>query len=356
VRTVKLFNLDAHCSVITDDAKQLQAIGHEVDSHNLTGHHWVMGLPPRPTWGKFKLDFIWDYTPKMAKEEHGAELAKYDGFLGTFPPLLMRLFQDFGKPMFLHMPVRYDFWTSNHEQRWRDWHAWFCGMYERGRLHVAANSLFDVEYCRYFTGIRPLYIQSLCDYTGIQYRGDLPTALLWDSRSEKVTEYFVGRLPNVQQVRKAYGRYDWATVARHKAIIHVPYNASIMSIFEHYAMGIPIFVPSPDFMLILKRTCGAIGEIAWRQCANRAPAGSFIPGTFDAPDPNEYDDPESLRWWMRYWDCYNLPHIQQFDSLDDLEDKLSTTDLAAVSARMIEHNKVRKLNNHADWTAFMVRT
>lgn len=350
---MKLFNLDAHCSVITDDKRQLEAIGHQVDSVNLTGHHWVMGLPSRPNWGRFKLDFIWDYTPKMAKEEHGAALAGYDGFLGTYPPLMMRLFQDFGKPMFLHLPVRYDLWTSDHEQRWVDWQGWFCGMYEKGRLHVAANSLYDVEYCKYFSGITPRYIPSLCDYASWGWTGDIQTALLWDSRSDLVSNYFCDRLPNVKQVRRHYGKYEWQQISRHRAIIHVPYNASIMSMFEHYAMGIPIFVPTPDFMIYLKRTAGAIGEITHRQCANKYPPGSWRPGTFDAPDPNEYDDPEALRWWMRYWDCYTLPHIQQFESLEDLEHKLRSLDLFAISKAMHEENTRRKLTIQASWCDFI---
>jgi hypothetical protein len=256
--------------------------------------------------------------------------------------------------MFLHLPVRYDLWTSDHEQRWLDWQAWFCGMYDKGRLHVAANSLYDVEYCRYFAGVTPKYIPSLCDYViPVEYRGDIPTALLWDSRSELVTNLICDKLKDVKQVRRHYGRYEWAQVARHKAIIHVPYNASIMSIFEHYAMGIPIFVPTPDLMIYLKRTCGAIGEITHRQCANKYPPGSIRPGKFDAPDPNEYDDTDSLRWWMKYWDCYNLPHIQQFETLEDLEQKLARTDFASVSRAMLDEVTRRRPVIQAAWRDFI---
>jgi hypothetical protein len=250
--------------------------------------------------------------------------------------------------------VRYDLWTSDVKDRWHDWHYWFGKAVRDGRLFVSANSLYDVQYCHYFTGIKPEFIPSMCDYSGLSYTGELDTTLIWDARSERVHSLFAQSNPNIRPVRGLYpGRYDWKNIPKHKAIVHVPYNASIMGFYEHYAMNIPLFVPTPKYVVSLRASHGAIGEITHRQCANNVPPGSFAKGTFDAPDPNEYNDPESLLWWTQYWDMYNLPHVIQFESVDDLNAKLKSTNFKAVSEAMKVTNAARKIDIVGRWKAFM---
>lgn len=351
---MKIWNLDAHSAVITDVQKQLGELGHTVDSWNLTGHHWTQGLPHRPNWRGFKLDFIWDYSPDKCKEEHGEHLAKYDANLVCYPPLMVRLFDKIEKPMIQYLPVRYDLWTSDNFQRWQSYHEWWQERIHQKRLYVAANSLYDVMYAKYWTGIEPAYIPSLCDYVGVDYRQEDRQFLLWDSRSEKVQSLFLQEIQGLATPRGFYGgKYEWANLVRHKGIIHVPYNASIMSFFEHYWMNIPLFVPTREYMVQLRQTYGAISEITHRQCANNYPPGSFGTGTFNAPDPNEYNDPQALYWWTQYWDMYNLPHITYFSSIPDLREKLLTTDLAKVSAAMKATNVTRKADALKKWAAFM---
>lgn len=352
---MKLFDLDAHCSVVEDMRRQLQPLGHQVDVHNLTGHAFVFGNKPLCNWGSFKLDFIWDTKPEGIRAEH-PELEAYDAFSVCYPPPLLRLFDDFQKPMIAYLPVRFDLWTSDNEDRERSWLAWVLNRHDEGRLHFASNSRYDVEYLRYYTGIEATYIPSLCDYTGLKWNPQHPTALLWDSRSERVTDLFCSMLPSqVEQVRRKYGRYEWAQVSSHRAIVHVPYNASIMSFFEHYAMGMPIFVPSPDLMLSLKNSCGAIGEITHRQCANNYPPGSFIKGRDDRPDPNEYNDLDSLRYWMRYWDFYqDWPGVKTFDSLSELGSLLRDDALLQTMSRdALASIAGRKADNQVLWQKFL---
>jgi hypothetical protein len=50
---------------------------------------------------------------------------------------------------------------------------------------------------------------------------------------------------------------------------------------------------------------------------------------------------------------YNLPHVVQFESVDDLNAKLKTLDLKAVSAAMKLTNAARKVDIVARWKAFM---
>lgn len=352
---MRIWNTDGHAAVITDVKKQVEAVGHSVDSWNLSGHHWTQGLPHRPTWRSFKLDVIWDYSPEKCKQEHGEHLSNYDAMLVCYPPCLVRIFDAMEKPMIQNLCVRYDLWTSDNQQRWESYQEWFIERHKQGRLHLVANSLYDVEYCRYFTGITPKYIQSISDYVGeSKYNPDGRPPLIHDARSQKVISLFTSEIPGLQTARAFYGgNYKWEDIPRHKAMVWVPYNASIMSFYENYWMGIPIFCPTQEYLIELKASYSAVGEITHRQCSNHYPPGSFGKGTFDAPDPNQYDDLEATAWWFKYFDFYTFPHITYFSSLADLREKLATTDLQEVSRKMIEHNLVRKTQALDGWRDFL---
>jgi hypothetical protein len=193
----------------------------------------------------------------------------------------------------------------------------------------------------------------MCDYSTVQYAPDGRGPLLMDSRSEDLTSTFIGEAPGLQNIRRTYGRYDWETIAKHKCFIWVPYNASIMSFFEHYTYNVPILVPTKEFMLELKQRWGAIGEITHRQCSNHYPPGSWGKGIYDAPDPNQYNDPASLRHWMNYWDMYCFPHVQYFGCFNELREKLEKTDWMAVSQQMKTFNASRKVEILRKWDAFI---
>ena len=351
---MKLFNLDGHAAVITDVKKQLEEIGHSVESFNLTGHFWTQNLPQRSSWRGFKLDYIWDYTPAKCKEEHGTYLSNFDAYITCYPPLMVRLFDEMQKPMIQYLPVRYDLWTTDVRSRWESYHQWFMDRTREKRLYVAANSMYDVMYAKFFTGLDIPYIPSICDYVNVEYKPEGRPTLIWDSRSQGVTQLFMGEIQGLQTPRGYYsGRYEWANLVKHQAIIHVPYNASIMSFFEHYWMNIPLFVPTREYMMNLKQYYGAIGEITHAQCSNMAPPGSFGKGTFEAPDPNQYNDIESLYWWSQFWDMYQMPHITYFSSVQDLREKLLTVDLQKISANMKAHNQTRKQAALKKWAEFI---
>jgi hypothetical protein len=243
---------------------------------------------------------------------------------------------------------------TDNRQRWDSYHNWFIERVNQKRLYVAANSQYDVEYCRFYTGITATYIPSICDYVNVQYQPEGRPTLIWDSRSEKVTQLFMGEIKGLQTPRGFYGgKYEWSNLVKHQAIIHVPYNASIMSFFEHYWMNIPLFVPTREYMMELKTHYGAISEITHNQCANHAPPSKFGTGTFDAPSPNEYDDIESLYYWSQYWDMFTMPHITYFNSIHDLREKLATVDLQKISASMKAHNQIRKVSALKKWAEFI---
>ena len=57
--------------------------------------------------------------------------------------------------------------------------------------------------------------------------------------------------------------------------------------------------------------------------------------------------------WVQLADFYTWPHIQLFDSWDDLLQQLTTTDLAAVSRQMAQHNAQDKRDITRSWESIL---
>jgi len=56
----------------------------------------------------------------------------------------------------------------------------------------------------------------------------------------------------IQNYNKRY--YDALDLQGFKGIIHIPYAYSTIALFENLQLGMPYFIPSPQFMLLLMRT------------------------------------------------------------------------------------------------------
>jgi len=56
------------------------------------------------------------------------------------------------------------------------------------------------------------------------------------------------------------------------------------------------------------------------------------------PDPNSLSDRHAIEHWLRLSDPYVYPHIQYFDSPEDLATKLASADMLAISRRMRRHS------------------
>ena len=104
-----------------------------------------------------------------------------------------------------------------------------------------------------------------------------------------------------------------------------------MSFFEYYRLAVPLFFPSMELMLELKIS----HRVAWRHVPEPALRQDHLPFS-----PLDEANREAERFWYSLADFYTWPHVQYFDSAQDLAEKLLTTDLAAVSRAMREYSIV----------------
>ena len=73
------------------------------------------------------------------------------------------------------------------------------------------------------------------------------------------------------------------------------------------------------------------------------------------PDPNNEYDYFSVRYWLKYADFYQWPHINYFYSIDDLVLKLVNVNLTLISEKMSEYNHKKKILVLERWKTILRR-
>jgi hypothetical protein len=348
---MKLFNLDCHISVIADLKNIFTELGHEVVSWSISGHNFVFDRDPS------KVDVInqqtwWNLDDKMADEfyeRYKDELSEFDAFICTYPLTFAKLYEKFKKPIILHVPIRYEVPFHNDKQKWEDFNEYLRNGIDQGLIIPVANSEYDKRYFEFFVGRECKFIPNVCEYTNTK----------WDPIKDKFL--YSSRLPaNLDPTKivnkDTLGRYKWDDLSTFKGIIVIPYTCSTMSIFEHYTANIPLFFPSKKYIMELYQSFGQVvlSELTWNRIFQLSP-GSIIECD-RSNDPNAYNNLEIMDRWIDYSDFYNqdsMPHIVYFDSVEDLLQKLETTNLSEVSEKMSSFNELKRVKVYDEWNKIL---
>lgn len=118
----------------------------------------------------------------------------------------------------------------------------------------------------------------------------------------------------------------------------------MVSLTEQYRMAVPMFFPSLDLLVKWQLEFQVVKQRTWAGYMMRKSTSSLIPGLMDnVPDPNNDVDEAAIRYWLRFADYYQWPHMLYYDSVDDLVQKIIKTNLTEVSENMKQYNEeVRK--------------
>ena len=157
-------------------------------------------------------------------------------------------------------------------------------------------------------------------------------------------------------LRTALGRrYTWAQLYDQRAIVYIPYNVSVMALFEHYSACAPIYLPSRAFLKELRATHPEVlASISFSQVTGKPAAPPTRDGAIDL---NDVRDPQVVDWYLDRADFYDLewmPRIRQFESSSHLDHLLATDDQHAISAQMATEKPARlariaELWDRLDW-------
>ena len=230
-----------------------------------------------------------------------------------------------------------------------------------GWLKVIHNNHADEWYAAQYLGVCGPVVQSLCD-SPLRFRIASPPAvaklfLIWDTRfhitdgkgSKTLLEIYdrLGAVCEVTSIlsRKSNGFLDDNMLAEFQAIIHVPYNVSTMSCFEQSAAGIPIWVPTPEFLEKILLDPEEHSELSWF-CYHRNQEAY-------AASPDQVWKSECVREFIRRADFYNgaLNTVFTFSSVEDLAARISKesySDVAETAFILQGKKRLEALGQYAD--------
>jgi hypothetical protein len=275
---------------------------------------------------------------------------------------MCELYMPFNRSMIIIASTRYELWRFR-PREWIKWNENLIKISQDPKNIIAANNLYDAEYIRYFTGINVTLLPSFCNYTNSVYNPKRNEFLLAPIHAEhfdllfntllkdSLERYYTKNKIEIVPIRKIYRNYEYSDLTNHPAIIYVPYQVSVMSLFEQYRMNIPLVFPSLNLLTHWHYKYGLVNEKTWDQTLTGImPGGSNIKGVLtDVPDPNNDKNYTAIRYWLNFSDFYQWPHIIYYESTDDLIQKLDTTDFWMVSRKMKKYNKQFSKNLLNKW-------
>jgi hypothetical protein len=112
---------------------------------------------------------------------------------------------------------------------------------------------------------------------------------------------------------------------KYTAVIHLPYNVSTMSIYQQTRSNIPVWVPSKRLLAQLWSSHEEPNELSWTVFAPGSEANASI--------LDNVRDPEIAAAWTSWADFYypeTMGCILEFDSIEELVQRITTTDYQAV--------------------------
>jgi hypothetical protein len=328
----RFLNIDLHISVIADVINILKTVNDniEVEDVSLSDHNWVFNKQQKyihglnDNWKNLNLDII-----KNLHSMYDEYFSKYDGFICCYPVSFVLLFEKYNKPIYVINPVRYDLpfcWTNNHNMI-NELHNCFIRLQNKNLLTIISNNKADNEYFHLGNPeIKTQFIPSLCLYTNMKW-----------NPNKNINKFLLysGKLPenlntnNLIISREKLGRFKWDTLMEFNGIIHFPYEASTMSIFEHTSSEIPLFFPTKRFLSYLWKNNIIKQQVNyWKHYQH-----SNIP---------KYLEPiQDLDFWIEKADYYDLEGYYYFDSFEELINMLQNfkDDLYEVRKAFIEKRK-----------------
>jgi hypothetical protein len=342
-KTINLFNLDLHASVIEDVIYNFKKINKNIHitQWSMSGHTWVFNKPKhnpkhvnQQTWTNFNLKTVDDFC-----NEYNNELKKYDGFIVTHSPVFCLLYERYDKPIFLVNSCRYLIpycWHRN-DNMLGILNKKLKQMFDKKQLFIISNNLGDAEFLKLGTGIDSVYNPSLCLYTNIKYKPTTPKFLLLGNNNLITQNNNI-----VYKKDELKPRYKWDDLYKYKGLIIMPYEISTMSIFEYYSADIPLIFPSKKFIRQLYKNHNL--HLSSRYFKYRD-----FPKSLENPLGINYID-----WWTERADFYNdMKYITYYDSIDQLYKLINTINTSNISFQMMLWNFNRQNRTNNVFTSFV---
>jgi len=263
-KPIVIWSNDYHISPINDLKHMLQPLGVQFIDKSLSGHCHITNT----CQGKMSLRIInqqnaMHLTDSSLVErfydayKNDAEMQSVDAFVCFHPTAMCELFMKFNRSIIVIASTRYELGRFG-KDRWTRWNENLIRIAENPSNVVAGNNLYDVEYIRYFTGLSPQLLPSFCGYRTERYAPSRLGFILAPIRQAGFESTFmnmygqsclkVNCTEKLFPLRSRYPHYEYSDMTAHWGIVYVPYQVSVMSLFEQYRMNIPLFFPSVSLL------------------------------------------------------------------------------------------------------------
>lgn len=294
--------MDLHISVIADFKTACPDV--EVVDWCLSGHAWVMkrrqDFPEHinpATWRNLNLDMIGKFQDK-----YDPFLKTFDGFIVGFCSAFAMIYEKYNKPILMLNAVRYDIpfcWNKDMTMRTK-WNECLDRLNSHGLLTVVSNNKADQLYTKLGCGMDSVHIPSLCLYTDTKYTPTKPTFLVYNGSFSPH--------PLLTPKKDLPHPHEWSDVTSFRGVVNFPYEVSLMSIFEQFTAGCPLFFPSKAY---------------WKS----NPAIQSLTAYWNDKLPPEFRSMSTPDTWIELADMYDTfqsPNTYYFDSEDHLFRLLET--------------------------------
>lgn len=299
---MRFFCMDLHISVIADFKSACPDV--EVVDWCLSGHAWVMkrnqDYPDHINPATWK-----DLTPeriKLFQDKYDSFLKTFDGFIVGFCSAFAMIYEKYNKPILMLNAVRYDIpfcFTKNTTQLTR-WKECLDRLNSHGLLTIVSNNKADQLYTRLGCGLQSHFIPSLCLYTNTRYTPTKPTFLVYNGSFPSH--------PLLTAKKDLPHPHEWSDVTSFRGIVNFPYEVSLMSCFEQFTAGCPMFFPSKAY---------------WKS----NPGIQSLSAYWDKSLPSEFAPLSTPQDWIELADMYETfqsPNTHYFDSTEHLMNILET--------------------------------
>jgi hypothetical protein len=293
------------------------------------------------------------------------DIAEVDAFYCSFPMSYCEAWLPFNKTLIYLAGHRFSLARCNEPQVTR-----LIRHLQEAEAHghiVASATAYDAAYINYFTGLRPLVLRwSVLFYASWRMFPPPPRASMRQEilvgPLQRDDVLFGGEIARAcggrfafATARQLYGRFELQHLAQHRAAVLFPYVAhNSFGIAEIYALGIPVFVPSPEFLQQL----GIINDRLMTSPDYCGPNVWFAPRhpqSLHLPNPEAAGGEDEL-YWLRLAEYYQLPHITTFSSFEDLCAKLEAAgDFSALRATIAARLEAWEAEIKAEWGAVVAR-
>ena len=340
--------------------------------YSLTGH-WIFFYSEDPARGLKVLDrgnttIPYDYqhyeklAVQFAKKYGKWSQQHLDFYWCSFLAYMSHVYSKCERPIILQLSFRFEGNQKITPDNVKKLIEVMMEMRSKGQLLIIASNRYDQIYFEYFTGIHIEKVHLCACHITERYNPQRDEILIapakhYESgykRISQIKSWFAKNNPQLKlrTIRELYpNEHKYSDLCRHKAMIVLPYTIYTGAIVEYLSMGIPMFIPSSDLLAQWHVDDYLLVE---RKSDPMPTYHSMIRGQLYEvmPDPNDDYDIEAVKYWLKFCEWYDWP-IETFDSLEELEQKLRSSDLKMMSQLMLDFDLQQYSEAQSRWSAIL---